>query len=260
MAISNNDISYAIENSLTVLPEIPGILEKLSFPGVKAQWTPPSSFVMGNSVGQIRLDTDNADATIQVVHEFFVENRKSYFWVVSEMATPDDLGNRLEAAGLTRFRELSGMVLSDLSPEINENPAVLVRVATDADVNDVRHLYVHGYPIAEDFAKHWPRLIEAAGGHNYLAYFEGHEKPVSVASMFYLPDRPIAVLQTAATLPEFRRNGLYKSLVARRVADARADGMEAVILQANRATSAPICERLGFQEVHALVAYVWLVD
>jgi N-acetylglutamate synthase-like GNAT family acetyltransferase len=74
--------------------------------------------------------------------------------------------------------------------------------------------------------------------------------------MLYLPDQPIALLLSAATLPAFRGYGIYTSLVARRLADARQDGIDAAIIQAVRATSAPICRKLGFVEIAPLDLYV----
>ena len=45
--------------------------------------------------------------------------------------------------------------------------------------------------------------------------------------------------------------------MAKRLADARAMGMEAAILQADRTTSAPICANLGFEEVCSIDLYAW---
>jgi hypothetical protein len=64
-------------------------------------------------------------------------------------------------------------------------------------------------------------------------------------------------MQGAATLSEYRGNGVYTALMAKRLADARALGMEAAILQADRRTSAPICANLGFEEVCSIDLYVW---
>jgi N-acetylglutamate synthase-like GNAT family acetyltransferase len=90
----------------------------------------------------------------------------------------------------------------------------------------------------------------------YLAYVEGVEYPVATAGMLYMPDLPIALLLSSATLPDFRGYGIYTSLMARRLSDARQDGMEAAIIQAVRATSAPICRKLGFVEVMPMELYV----
>jgi hypothetical protein len=46
-------------------------------------------------------------------------------------------------------------------------------------------------------------------------------------------------------------------MVAARVADARAMGKEAAVLQGDRKTSAPICVKLGFEEVCSVDLYVW---
>ena len=48
------------------------------------------------------------------------------------------------------------------------------------------------------------------------------------------------------------------SLVARRLADARAAGADAAVIQAVRGTSAPVCANLGFKEVVPLEFYAWV--
>jgi N-acetylglutamate synthase-like GNAT family acetyltransferase len=64
-------------------------------------------------------------------------------------------------------------------------------------------------------------------------------------------------MQGAATLTAYRGQGVYTALMAQRLADARAMGMEAAILQADRTTSAPICANLGFEEVCSIDLYAW---
>jgi hypothetical protein len=46
-------------------------------------------------------------------------------------------------------------------------------------------------------------------------------------------------------------------MMAARVAEARAMGKEAAVLQGDRKTSAPICVKLGFEEVCSIDLYVW---
>ena len=94
-------------------------------------------------------------------------------------------------------------------------------------------------------------------GRHYLAFLDGVEGPISVASMVPFPKSTIAVIQGATTLSEYRGNGVYTALMAKRLADARALGMEVAILQADRRTSAPICANLGFEEVCNIDLYVW---
>jgi len=67
-----------------------------------------------------------------------------------------------------------------------------------------------------------------------------------------LRDSATVLLGGAATLEEFRGQGTYTALVARRLADARADGRTAAVIQGDRRTSAPICAKLGFREICGL--------
>jgi predicted GNAT family acetyltransferase len=119
-------------------------------------------------------------------------------------------------------------------------------------------LYATAYPLPEALAAVITDVLPlAAGGRHYLAFLAGVERPVAVASMFPFPTSPIAVMQGAATLSAYRGKGVYTALMATRLADARALGMEAAILQADRRTSAPICANLGFEEVCSIDLYVW---
>ena len=82
-------------------------------------------------------------------------------------------------------------------------------------------------------------------------------EPVAWSYLVYIPESPIVLLGGAATLPEARGQGAYTALVKRRLDDARADGREAAVIQADRNTSAPICAKLGFRELCSLEVYVW---
>jgi predicted GNAT family acetyltransferase len=64
-------------------------------------------------------------------------------------------------------------------------------------------------------------------------------------------------MQGAATLSEHRGHGIYTAMMAARLADARAMGKDTAVLQGDRTTSAPICVKLGFQEVCSIDFYAW---
>ena len=119
-------------------------------------------------------------------------------------------------------------------------------------------MYATAYPLPAALAAVWTDVLpRAAGGRHYLAFLDGIEGPVAVASMFPFPTSTVAVMQGAATLNAYRGQGVYTALMAKRLADARAMGLEAAILQADRTTSAPICANLGFEEVCSIDLYAW---
>ena len=86
------------------------------------------------------------------------------------------------------------------------------------------------------------------------------DTPVAWSYLVYVPRTPIVLLGGAATLSEVRGHGLYSALVKQRLDDARADGREAAVIQADRDTSAPICAKLGFRELCSLEVFGWMPE
>ena len=258
MAASKEAIFLALETSIFAFPELPGRWEVLDFPGLRAHATPRASHPMGNLVGVSTLTEANVASVIAQVQEFFGKRHHMVGWWVNPSSTPGDLVIRLEAAGFSKGVEQAGQVLTNMEREIKVNPGVTVRQATQADRDDLIRLYATAYPLPEELAAVITDVLPlAAGGRHYLAFLDGVERPVSVASMFPFPKSTIAVMQGAATLSEYRGKGVYTGLMAKRLADARALGMEAALPQADRRTSAPICANLGFEEVCSIDLYVW---
>jgi len=65
----------------------------------------------------------------------------------------------------------------------------------------------------------------------------------------------VAYLRSALTGAEFRRRGVFLSLVAHRLALARAVGRTVAVVQAMTTTSAPILMKRGFKPVCRLAAF-----
>jgi GNAT superfamily N-acetyltransferase len=258
MAASKASILFALENSIFEVPELPGRWEVPSFWGVRAHATPQTSHPIGNLVGVATLTEAHADAIIAQVQAFFAKRHHRVGWWVNPSSTPGDLVLRLEAAGFAKVIEQAGQVLTDMGRAITVNPAVTVRQATHADRDELMRVYATAYPLPEALAAVITDVVPlAAGGRHYLAFLDGVEGPVAVASMFPFPTSTIAVMQGAATRSQYRGKGVYTALMATRLVDARDMGMEAAILQADRTTSAPICANLGFEEVCSIDLYAW---
>jgi hypothetical protein len=258
MAASKEAIFLALENSIFEFPEMPGRWEVLHFPGVRAHGTPQASHLIGNLVGVSTLTADNADAVIAQVRDFFAARDHTVGWWVNPSSTPGDLVSRLEAAGFAKVIEQAGQVLTNMELAIKVNPAVTVHQATHEDRAALIRVYATAYPLPEELAAVCTDVLPlATGGRHYLAFLDGVEEPVAVASMFPFPKSTVAVMQGAATLNAYRGNGVYTALMAKRLADARDMGLEAAILQADRTTSAPICANLGFEEVCSIDLYAW---
>jgi predicted GNAT family acetyltransferase len=265
-SVDFEDLLDAMENSFFALPQIPGKFEHVEFSvgrgvaGVRGVWSPASPSFHSNAVGNVRLGAADADEVIEQVQEHFRSRGCAYQWFFAPTrATPDDLGARLERAGIAKAGEAAGLYVTDLEIDAEPNPDIEVYEAHGGDrMQDLLRVFTHGFPISSEVASLMVDGVIALDGRHYVAYLEG--QPISAAVMFAMPDRPIAVFQGAATLPEHRGNGGYSALLHRRLRDAAAEGMEAAILQADRATSAPICAAYGFHELVDLVFHVWQPD
>ncbi len=258
MSLEYDTFLYALETSMFLVPELPGRVWQLSVPGIQGRITTDSD-AFANLVGAATLDDYNADEIIWRVREIFANEGSEFGWLVGPLSTPPDLPDRLEQAGLVKAAEMAGMVRGDLGDPISANPAVYVREATEDDLEPAVHVLAEAMEIEPERTRAMTEAMffspESIERRIYLAFVEGVEYPVATAGMIYAPYAPIAVLLSAATMPDFRGYGIYTSLMARRLADAYRDGMEAAIIQAVRSTSAPICRKLGFAEIASLVMY-----
>ena len=260
MTIPHNILLEVIETSLYLLPKLPDRVEWLHIPGLRGRITAVSDF-FGNLVGAATLDSENVDQTIQQVFNLFTSQNKEFGWIIGPSSSPTDLTARLLRLGMELDVEMAGMVLTDLNVPIPVNPAVHIREATHADLEPASRLLAPALGIGFDGAHVVTEslLLSPSSLYRrvYLAFLPKVDEPVAYASTVYLPDQPIAVLYCAATAEAYRGYGIYTSLVARRLADARRDGVQAVVIQAVRQTSAPICSKLGFTELCSMEWYNW---
>ncbi len=260
MNIAEDALLAAIESSLQVYPPVSGLSEDLGVKGVRGRVT-DLSHPLANLVGMAVIAPEDVDATLQMVRNRYSRGRKAYGWVTGPLTRPHDLGARLVAAGLKKEDELAGMVLTDLAVPIAVDPKIEIREATLHEAQAASEMMARAYGMPEEVARFFNVLLAMTDGkvknRGYFAFVDGGAEPVAWSYLVYLPDSPIVLLGGAATVPEHRGRGIYGALVAKRLADARADGRRAAVIQAVRSTSAPICARLGFREVCGLEFYAW---
>ena len=88
---------------------------------------------------------------------------------------------------------------------------------------------------------------------HYLARLDG--QPVAFSQLIL--DGGVAYLGGAATLPEFRGQHVYSTLVRRRLEEARARGYHLVVINAGP-LSRPVVARCGFKEYARSYIYGWM--
>jgi hypothetical protein len=272
MMIAKRNLIDAVETGMFLLPELPGRVEWLHVPGLLGREIdgadkghpadkgyPSDPFV--SIVGAARLTPAIAAGAIQRVYEYFTGQNKAFGWIVDDRSTPSDLAARLEGIGMEKALEMAGMAYARLDLPVQGNPAVSIREVTPGDLDVAGPLLAEAIGFTPQGACATVEALALSPSplrrRAYLAYLGGDPSPVAYASMIYFPDRPIVELYCAATLEKARCQGVYTSLVSRRLADAHRDGMQAAVIQAVRHTSAPVCQKLGFVELCNLDWYIW---
>jgi GNAT superfamily N-acetyltransferase len=260
LSVPEDALTLAIESSLHVYPPVSGLSEDLGVKGVRGRVTDLSN-PLANLVGMADIAPEDVDATLKIVRNRYSRGRKAYGWVTGPLTRPSDLGERLVASGLTKADELAGMALTDLGIPIAVDPTIEVREGTLHEAQAASGMMARAYGMPEEVARFFNVLLamtdSKVNNRGYFAFADGGTDPVGWSYLVYLPDSPIVLLGGAATLPEHRGRGIYSALVAKRLADARADGRTAAVIQAVRSTSAPIAAKLGFREVCGLEFYAW---
>jgi GNAT superfamily N-acetyltransferase len=205
------------------------------------------------------LSEDDADAEIAEQVGRFGE--AEYFeWKHYSGDRPDDLPDRLRAAGLTP-EPPEAVLVADLDEVALEMPPVPpgVRLAGVDDFSGVEamiavHLAVFGSvhtgtrEAMRTALTLSPRPMEA------VLALTGDE-PVSAGRVEFSEGTQFASLWGGGTVPAWRGRGLFRALVAWRAAQARERGFRYLQVDA-MPTSRPILERLGFVQIAETTPFV----
>jgi len=250
--VVERDLVEAIESTLFIFPSVPGLSQDLGIPGLRGRIT-KVSHPLANLCGDARFSEREADAMIEKVRQRYGD--LVFGWLTGPSTRPADLPSRLEAAGLRIVDSIAGMALTDLALPIDVDPKTRVREVSWPDAIANSELMARAYGLPPEMMRLFNEIAASSAdrvkARPYVASLED-DRIVAWAWLVYLPDSPTVLLGGAATLEEYRGHGLYTALVARRLADARADGRTAAIIQGDRKTSAPICAKIGFREICGL--------
>ncbi len=198
------------------------------------------------------LTADNADRVIQEQVDWYKNEVDGYGleWKTYDHDSPPDLKQRLVKYGF-EADEAEALLFIDLEdcPQVYLQPvtADVRRVTNVAKIGEVTAVQsqVHAADFAwlekelrENFIKH-PDFLSI-----YIAYVD--DKPACAAWISYPQGSQFAGLWGGATLPEFRKMGLYTAVVAARAQEAIKRGYRFLTVDASDMSS-PILQKRGFQ-------------
>jgi GNAT superfamily N-acetyltransferase len=215
------------------------------------------SFTAGgfNEVSHAVLAADAADAAIAETIATYRDAGLQFRWSVGPDSAPPDLGDRLLRAGLVPTPVVAmARSTAPLEPLDVDDPAIRIAGVDASNIDAFTATSADGWGFSDRApfaAANAAALADPERHHLYLATVDG--EPAATAACVMFP-RSVYLLG-GVTRERFRRRGLYRALVAARLADARARGIPLATSNARAETSAPILARLGFEPIAQLTNY-----
>jgi GNAT superfamily N-acetyltransferase len=196
------------------------------------------------------LREDQVDAAIDAQIDYYSRLGIEFEWKVYDYDQPADLKERLRQRDF-EIGEAEALVVLDLQehPEVPAYPvSPLVRRVTDAQgIDAIMHMEesVWGHSHAQH-AEHMKKELE--NHPDRLAIYAAYDgdRVVSAAWINFHPGTDFASLWGGSTLPAYRKQGLYSSLLAVRALEAQKQGYRFLTVDASP-MSRPILEKYGFQ-------------
>jgi hypothetical protein len=258
----------AIEYSIYMYSNVEGVVEKVRHDYLEGYIWKGIDFEEYNQVGMSRLPEDKVEETIREVIDMYTKlGLTKIGWFVSPQSLPTNLTTYLEKNGFTKEIPAWGMTRSIQEPldikatdEFEFKEYTVKETMALFEDADFRRMCEQSYGMPEGSADVMKLGFAIAINLDYslfVAYDKKTKKPVAFSGLVYVPDTNIALLGGAATLPEYRKRGIYSTMLKLRHEKAKQDKKSHLILQAKEATSAPIAHKFGFKKLCELGIYVW---
>jgi len=217
----------------------------------------------GSGVFWCDLSGQDADAVIAAQIAFFAARGEEFEWKHFSYDVPADLAARLASAGLRPDEPESlmvaeaGEVLAAM-PQAGPPPGVrLERITSEAGVGLLVQVAerVFGHERPGQRAALLAQLAAAPETTEMVVAMAGDE-PVSSSRMDLLPGTEFSGLWGGATLPAWRRKGIYRAMVRYRAEIALRRGYRYLTVDASD-QSRPILEHIGFECLAVTTPYLW---
>ncbi|WP_082234511.1 GNAT family N-acetyltransferase [Halobacillus massiliensis] len=196
------------------------------------------------------LTAENAAEVIEGEVRYFEKLNQRFEWKVHSYDRPDNLMDLLIQKGFERGEEEALMVLelTEDEPLIQKKPSNnLIEITTEQEIVDIVSLLndTWGNSHAELGKRLWSDKRNNPESLQLYGIYE-EEKLVSASWMYFEKNSSFATLWGGATRPEYRKKGLYTSMLAKRAQKAKEEGRRFLTVDAGE-MSRPILENAGFE-------------
>jgi GNAT superfamily N-acetyltransferase len=198
----------------------------------------------------------------EVIHrevDYFTPMQQPFTWKVYDHDLLPSLKDKLSSHGFAGDGDPADVMILDVknAPASLFQPvqADIRRIDSLAGLKDIIHV------LDKVWGGHHTWVNERLGMHLnvpgylsvYTAYVDG--QPASIA-WTYFPRGHFATLFAGSTIAEYRKQGLYTSLLSTRLKEIRERGYRYAVVEAG-AMSRPIVAKHGFQHLTTVYDYEW---
>jgi hypothetical protein len=197
-----------------------------------------------------------------VIHrevDYFTPMKQPFTWKVYDHDLLPNLKDELATHGFQPDDDPAKVMVFDVqdrsSSLFNTVTADIRRIKTMDGLKDIVEV------LDKVWGGHNSWVFDRLGGHlkirNYLSVYAAYvdDKPASIA-WTYFPRGQFATLFAGSTLPEYRKQGLYTSLLATRLQEIRKRGYHYAVVETG-AMSGPIVEKHGFKHLTTVYDFEW---
>ena len=257
--MNKNDLLTSYDQDLRIKMHYPEARKEVTKDVVRfIRKAPGMNFVSFTFAGE--LDFDRA---INEQLEYFIPMGQPFTWKIYEHDRLPGLKEKLIARGFVYDDDDPGdMMILDVN---QASPHLLGPVTADIRrINDLERLQDVICVLDKVYGNDNAWVNDRLGGHlqvpGYLSVYAAYaeDQPISVA-WTYFPQGHFATLFAGSTIAEYRKQGLYTSLLSKRLQEIRNRGYQFAIVEAG-AMSKPIVAKRGFQHLTTLYDYEWKGD
>jgi GNAT superfamily N-acetyltransferase len=255
--MTDSEITLAIETNLFELYRLVAMSSgRPLYIGPFVSWINCAPSRWPNTIFAPNFGAEDADERIRFVKDHIRDGSAPNNWSTGPSTRPADLETRLEKEGFERMWTTAGMgmELSELKSDFETPRGLKVEIVSDGRaLRDWARVVALGlFGCAESEVDHFYGLMKTVAGCDrlelYLARQDG--EPAGSATTYFSSDGIVGIYHVA-TLPEFRRRGIGRSITLAPLLTPRALGARAAILQATAAGES-VYRRLGFRTICTL--------
>ncbi|MGF1468068.1 MAG: GNAT family N-acetyltransferase [Sandaracinaceae bacterium] len=225
-------------------------------PGWYQLITPSAPGTLLNEVILSRVAPAEAERCIDDVVATYRATGHPVKWCVGPWTEPADFGDRLARRGF-RSWDVRGMAIAT-SRQVAAPDAVSVVEVGEHELHAYLTTSMRGWSIPTEQRTAELELHRAAlrASPRLARFFAALVNGDTVGTTGLFLKEGHAYLVGAQVLPAFRGRGVYRALVAARLAFLARAGVELAVTHAREATSAPVLEHLGFETLFRSACYL----